>query len=326
MKITRDNYEPWFLDYLEGNLEEGMIDEFIRFIRENPDLKEELQLFEPVRLEKPHFSFPGKENLFKENFDLSDIFDETAVAWMEGDLDSSSVAAFKEYLHRHPEKNKELELFNLVKLQPDLSVTFRAKKKLYHQPVILLSVTRAMQIAAILLVALVVFPLIEKNQNNSGPGSKIFIVSRNTDPVKQDNKLVTQNKKNSITPPTLSDNRQIPSSTIREELPVLVSAFTDSREFLLPQNEPGIAAPSLSPVVVEIYADTELASTPLTDKIIEKIGLPEINLSKIARWGLKLAANLSGEKFSYDTNPEGEVIAYNLDTRLLGLSIPVRNK
>ncbi len=44
MNITRDNYESWFLDYLEGHLEEGMVNEFIKFIHQNSDLKEELLL------------------------------------------------------------------------------------------------------------------------------------------------------------------------------------------------------------------------------------------------------------------------------------------
>lgn len=50
MKITRDNYESWFLDYLEGNLEEGMKEAFQEFLRHHPDLQEELRQFEEVRL------------------------------------------------------------------------------------------------------------------------------------------------------------------------------------------------------------------------------------------------------------------------------------
>ncbi|MBC8005772.1 MAG: hypothetical protein H7X84_09885, partial [Verrucomicrobia bacterium] len=47
-KITRDNYEAFFLDYLEGNLEETLIDQFLDFLEKNPDLKEELHLFENI--------------------------------------------------------------------------------------------------------------------------------------------------------------------------------------------------------------------------------------------------------------------------------------
>ena len=50
MKITRDNYESFFIDYIEGNLPENMIDQFLDFLNQNPDLKEELHLFEEVNL------------------------------------------------------------------------------------------------------------------------------------------------------------------------------------------------------------------------------------------------------------------------------------
>jgi len=84
MEITRENYESWFLDYLEGRLEEGMMDEFIRFVHENPDLKEELSGYEAVSLDDRGMVFEGKEKLKKEVFDLPETFDEAAIARMEG--------------------------------------------------------------------------------------------------------------------------------------------------------------------------------------------------------------------------------------------------
>ena len=44
MKINRNNYEAFFIDYLEGNLDEKMVDDFIEFLQQNPDLKEELSV------------------------------------------------------------------------------------------------------------------------------------------------------------------------------------------------------------------------------------------------------------------------------------------
>ncbi|MFN0031093.1 MAG: hypothetical protein ACKVOR_02930, partial [Flavobacteriales bacterium] len=42
MKITRENYEAFFLDYLEGNLADHLVSEFHDFIKANPDLADEL--------------------------------------------------------------------------------------------------------------------------------------------------------------------------------------------------------------------------------------------------------------------------------------------
>ena len=39
--INRDNYEAYLLDYLEGNLEESAVNEFIEFLKQNPRLQED---------------------------------------------------------------------------------------------------------------------------------------------------------------------------------------------------------------------------------------------------------------------------------------------
>jgi len=50
-KITRHNYEAFFLDYLEGNLSEELNTELKTFLAQNPDLASELEEFENVSLE-----------------------------------------------------------------------------------------------------------------------------------------------------------------------------------------------------------------------------------------------------------------------------------
>ena len=61
----------------------------------------------------------------------------------------------------------------------------------------------------------------------------------------------------------------------------------------------------------------------LTDRIKEQIGFNTFSFRKLVRSGIKLASDLSGERFSYTTGSTGEVIALSLDTRLVGLKIPV---
>ena len=110
------------------------------------------------------------------------------------------------------------------------------------------------------------------------------------------------------------------------EEPALISSLSFSRETILPQNEPQLAVVFFPPEAVDFYAIGEKREEFLTDKVKEKLRLSQINFGKLARRGLDLATNLTGKKFSYKTNQADEIIALNLDTRLLGLSIPVRNK
>ncbi len=98
MKINRDNYEAYFIDYLEGNLDEKLVDDFLEFLQQNPDLKEELAMFKSVSLEPEEIKFNKKELLYKNKFDSEDVFNNTSVAFMEGDLTDGEKEQFAKYL------------------------------------------------------------------------------------------------------------------------------------------------------------------------------------------------------------------------------------
>ena len=86
MKINRNNYEAFFIDYLEGNLDEKLVDDFIEFLQQNGDLKEELSLFETVSIGQEEMTFSKKELLLKEKYDIESEFNQAAVARLEGDI------------------------------------------------------------------------------------------------------------------------------------------------------------------------------------------------------------------------------------------------
>ena len=65
MKINRNNYESFFLDYLEGNLSKADVAMVEKFISLNPDLKEELRNFEIIDLNPDKEEFTGKKELKK---------------------------------------------------------------------------------------------------------------------------------------------------------------------------------------------------------------------------------------------------------------------
>lgn len=43
MQIDRSNYEIWLIDWLDENLNEIQIEQLQLFLRDNPDLKEEIE-------------------------------------------------------------------------------------------------------------------------------------------------------------------------------------------------------------------------------------------------------------------------------------------
>ncbi len=82
--INRSNYELWFIDFLEGQLspENEML--LFRFLKEYPDLKDELEEMKQAFLSPANINIRDKENLYKPF--LSWSLDEQIIAMLEGDL------------------------------------------------------------------------------------------------------------------------------------------------------------------------------------------------------------------------------------------------
>ncbi len=61
--ITKNNYEAFLLDYIEGNLSPEMRAELMLFFENHPELKEDLDDFELVSTNPEEIIFKDKESL-----------------------------------------------------------------------------------------------------------------------------------------------------------------------------------------------------------------------------------------------------------------------
>jgi hypothetical protein len=334
--ITRDNYESWFLDYLEGNLEENRIDEFLHFISLNPDLEEELQLFEHVGPEETELNFSDKRKLYKELLDNQETFEQTAVGYVEGDLNQDELLSFDQYLKKYPSKNRDLSLFKNTILTPDLSVIFENKKLLYRKPVIPAVIKMLIRFAAVVLLCIAVVPLIEKkpvdiksenvltiysprNHEVIHPGkTQVFKETQNRH-VKRDVLLAGDESAFAV---STSKSSFYPDSA-RKYYPPLIASGASPSFNTIAVNEPELKYFPFSPERAFVEGQEY---TSLSDRLIKSTGISEINVGRIIKWGLSLATGLTNDKFKYSTDSTGEIIALNLDTRLLGFSIPINRK
>ncbi|KAF0238359.1 MAG: hypothetical protein FD181_1170 [Prolixibacteraceae bacterium] len=350
MKISRNNYEPFFIDYLEGNLDEKMVDDFIEFLQQNPDLKEELSLFETVSIGHEEITFNKKELLFKEKFDAENEFNQAAIASLEGEISASEKTEFENYLYTHPEKQKEVELFNKTKLRPDQTIVFGRKNELYRRSTGRTVLLWTSRVAAVLIVALTVYFFIENTSNNPNPENQLVTIEPETGksenlqvvkdaPVKTENQEVPETVKEEPVTPTVKKKGIKPTQTkiIRENpqgrllnddfalrrmdeaIPVPLKTITASFSVQLPEAE-------LVPVKLArpIYNEPVLEERLLVDVVKEKTGFEKLNFSKITKAGLTFVANLSSEKLNYETNKEGKVTEVSFDSRLLAFSFPTR--
>lgn len=136
MSINRDNYEEYFLLYADNELPDNEKIEVLRFIRENPDLEDEFKMLLGTVLKPAEQPKINKSFLYKTPADalINDKnYEEYIVAWYDGELNDSEKVALGNFIKLHPHLQQEFEIFEKVKLQPDLSVTFPGKKELYKK-------------------------------------------------------------------------------------------------------------------------------------------------------------------------------------------------
>ncbi len=347
MKINRDNYEAYFIDYLEGNLNENLTDDFLEFLQKNPELKEELALVQSVSLEPEKINFTKKELLIKEKYDVEEVFDEMAVALLEDDISTEEKVEFERYLSAHPEKQQQVGLFAKTKFIPDESIVFSKKNQLYQRTLGLKVYLWSARAAAVLLLALAVYWFTDETKNPQIPENKMVQVENENENTKSEGTTpieIGTPKKVSREEPAIAPIKPLLVKRVKLEKPdsesklqnlPIESMSSDRVSVEIPDKMDRLTAPfdvsqtkatlETMYIILPNIPEKDGEERLLADIVIERTGLDKLSLNKIAKAGLNLVSNITGDKFQYETNVEGKIINVNLDTRLLAFSIPVKN-
>jgi len=181
--ITRNNYEEFFLLYVDNELSAAARETVERFVAENPDLKEEWDLFLQCRIHPDqHLVFTGRESLFKQENDLATDssaglkidtgnYEEYFLSYIDGELDEDARNSVEEFVRRRPSLLAELTALQLTVSIPDPAVVFENKASLYKKEKERRIVFFPWRIAAAALVAGVIGLLI-LNPFKKGPEEK----------------------------------------------------------------------------------------------------------------------------------------------------------
>jgi hypothetical protein len=352
MKITRDNYEAYFLDYLDGNLDEELVNDFIEFLQSNPDLKEELQLAGLISIKPEEVIFEKKAMLFKEEYDLEEKFNDTAIALLEGDLKEPQKTIFLSFLQRNPGKEKEAALFEKTVQVPDQNIIFSKKNRLYRYSATKTVLLWSTRVAAVLALAFFVYRaadyinpvqpsserpmVVAADPENKKEKPEATSLPANTEkkqeplPVREENSAPAK-KAEPKSQPTKS-LRETTTGRINHDLvaevrtPAEIPEKLNSRNIILASDEDlTLHLVPVKNILTELPVPVE-EERLLGQVIKEKSGIGNLSLNKVTQAGLNLVASISGEKFNFETNSEGQVTELSFDSRLLAFSIPTRNE
>lgn len=133
MRINRQSYEVFFIDYYDGVMDAALQGELFSFLADNPDLKKEFEDYEVLVPPGGDVAFEHKELLKKGASDnqISPYnFEQHCIACIEGDLNESQQKEFQDFLVDHPEMTELFGLYKKAKLQPEKSLVFFGKNDL----------------------------------------------------------------------------------------------------------------------------------------------------------------------------------------------------
>ncbi|THU41612.1 hypothetical protein FAM09_05810 [Niastella caeni] len=135
--ITRDNYEAYFVMYVDDELNAAERKAVESFIQQNPDLEEELvMLQQSVLRADEHIVFENKESLLKGLNEQEQInehnYSTFFVLYADDELTDAEKDIVEQFVFQHPEYQSAFELIQQAKLVPDSTITFPDKTYLYR--------------------------------------------------------------------------------------------------------------------------------------------------------------------------------------------------
>lgn len=126
--INLDNYEEFFLLYIDQELSDADKKEVDSFVELHPELKEELSQLLLTKCLPENLPVFDKSTLFKNHVDATNV-ESLQLLFIDDELDSDSIEALQDYMSTHPAAKENLHLLREAKL-PAEQILFPDKEKL----------------------------------------------------------------------------------------------------------------------------------------------------------------------------------------------------
>lgn len=242
MRIDLHNYEAFFLDYREGNLDEAQVRELFAFLDEYPQLRNELDSYEEWVLEDEIF-YETKAALKKTEFS-----DESLIAYTEGLLADEQRCELEKLAGENAALKKELDLYKRTIVVADAAVRFPNKRKLKRGGVIIYLQSNPvyLRVAAAVLLLAGLFFLVSQLSFKGRPGKALPALAsdrqkKNSTPVVRpqqgaaEKHALASNSKNVIESGPVAKKNMGQSPHINKPVEA------EQHQSLLPANEPLLA-------------------------------------------------------------------------------------
>lgn len=133
-KISIFNYEAFYLDYLEGNLNDEDKALLLHFLDKHPELKLDNDDLPVLEIESTHlddrFKTDLKQIIFNETVITSENVEQFLIAETEGLLSNEKNNELKAFIANNPSLRRSRALYAATRVKPDYSIVYADKEGL----------------------------------------------------------------------------------------------------------------------------------------------------------------------------------------------------
>jgi hypothetical protein len=343
-KINRNNYEVFFIDYLDGNLTPTEEEMLRMFLNQNPDLAQELTSLQNIKLQPVDAIFSTKSSLKKQESinGISDNFEYLCIAKIEEDITENEQIELNKLLKNDKQKQSILKLYQKLKLKPNNALVYKHKTHLKRIKLFSLSYNNIRSIGSI-AAALVLFfavsslllpPLfkvdpqlaIETQIVPSTPDTNYLI------PIEEPEKPETIVNKKKMQPSINIITKNVEPEKIIESNIYTDNSYQHELKSIERVAYTNLTVPSQTLSLQKLSGRIENIDRLLA--VSEPIDEPragtsrELGLFELAQLGVKGLSNLTGANIALNAEKDniGRISKVNFESTLFAVSVPIKNK
>ncbi len=345
--INRENYEIWFIDFLDGNLNTQQQEMLKLFLTQHPDLATELDEIQQLSIEPENITYKGKANLKKHSLQDEEAFNQACVDFVEGDATNEQKAALLALTQTNAEKAKALQQFKATKLKAE-TVIYPYKEKLYKKAALLIP-TRWIAVAAT-LTGLVIASLIWLNLQKQP--DVILVADQVEIPIVDNNETIEAEESTQTMEVETADIEEVEKVT-KESLPENTIQAKSSNTKASSVNTPptpiemsklaAIESPRLNSTYM-VFVQDPLNKVPQVDiqepeskgflaEIFKNeqsqnqyiAAAEQVRNVRVAPSLLNLLSEVSSERLKYTEKDNGEISNISYESKLLSFSVPIKS-
>jgi hypothetical protein len=358
MKIDRNNYEVYLIDYLDCNLDDATRLAVEEFLANNPDIASEVEDLDEVVLSPSFETKLNLESIKKSTEDLVppsfDNLDEFLVAAYEDDLNKNEIDDFQKLLKVSSKASKEFAYLEKTKQIADTSISYPNKSNLKRYT--LFNWRKTMYYAASVAAVIFVFFFILLNRQHAPNAENEVAILPGNDKGQFAKKDEATHILNNIKLPEESEEVFVEkeSNVEKSEINQREILFTrmdkkeaenfylENDEIAFPEEKPGkvIYISNISSINMEGEEESAIASAEysfgLKDLFVKKIKKDVLKVesperSKLSVWDLAEASieglgNMFGRKveFKQEYDQSGNIIAIAYHSENLSLNRTIK--